>query len=328
LKKVVGIVMALLLSFVIFPEFSLPAVRRLSGPPPAETGGEPETEPETEESDQREAVLYFQFGETDYLGAARTQIDLRQEETVATTIVRRLIEGPGIRYDRLHGLFPEGTQLISAVSDGTTVFVTLNRAFLDRPDGAPLSWEDSEIWQAEAARRRTMAMQSIVLSLTENAETQRVQLYVADADDEIGQRLQMAWFDPSVTDPQVYLGACGRDERICLSVHNTMQAVLKAWKQHDWSTLALFLNRRSGGVLDAEAVGEKMETLGIELLDYTLSEGVVSLDGSRATIVLSGTIQSSAGEVLDFARESCLLIREDDNWTIESTTLDRIMVRD
>jgi hypothetical protein len=32
--------------------------------------------------------------------------------------------------------------------------------------------------------------------------------------------------------------------------------------------------------------------------------------------------------VLDFARESCLLIREDDNWTIESTTLDRIMVRD
>ncbi len=286
------------------------------------------TETEKDDSDQKDAVLYFRFGETDYLGAARTKIDLRQEETVATTIVRRLIEGPGIRYDRLHGLFPEGTKLISAVSDGSTVFVTLNRAFLDRPDGAPFNWEDSEFWQTEAARRRTMAMQSIVLSLTENAESQRVQLYVADADDEIGQRLQMAWFDPAVTDPQIYLGACGRDERICLSAHNAMQAVMTAWKQHDWASLSIFLNRRSGGILDEEAVGEKMETLGIELLDYTLSEGVVSLDGSRATIVLDGTIQSSVGEVLNFSRESCLLIREDDNWTIESTTLDRIMVRD
>ncbi|MBQ9008998.1 MAG: GerMN domain-containing protein, partial [Clostridia bacterium] len=251
MKTGICLITLLVLCLMVFPDVDL---RQVSALPEASLS--PATGPETdaEDGELKDAVLYFRFGETSLLGAARTQIDLRQEETVATTIVRRLIEGPGIHYDRLHGLFPEGTRLISAVSDGSTVFVTLNQAFLGRPDGAPLNWEDSEVWEAEAARRRTMAMQSIVLSLTENAESQRVQLYVADADDEIGQRLQLAWFDPTVTDPQIYLGACSRDERICLSAHNAMEAILMAWKQHDWATLSLFLNRKSGGILDEEAV--------------------------------------------------------------------------
>ena len=276
----------------------------------------------------RDAVLYYRFGDTAYLGTAKTEIDLRREETIATTIVERLIEGPKIGYDRLNGLFPRGTRLISAVSDGTTVFVTLNHAFLDSPDGAPQDWEDSEGWQREAALRRTMALQSIVLSLTENADVQRVQLYIAEMDDEIGQRLQMAWFDPDISDPQVYLGACGRDERICLSAHNAMKAILTAWQQNDWKTLALFLNRGANSIHEEEALSEKMEALGVELLSFTVSEGVVSLDGSKATIVLDGTIRSAAGEVLSLNRESCLLIREADNWTIEPATLDRLMVRD
>lgn len=309
----------------VSPERIIHALSRQMSNGTAET---PQDDLQPDGNEIRDAVLYYRFGETAYLGMEKTEIDLRREETIATTIVERLIEGPTIGYDRLTGLFPTGTRLISAVSDGTTVYVTLNHAFLDRPDGAPLDWEDSDNWRREAALRRTMALQSIVLSLTEYADAQRVQLFVAEMDDEIGQRLQMGWFDPDITDLQVYLGACGRDERICLSAHNTLRGIMTAWQQHDWRSMALFLNREADGIHEEEALSEKMEALGVELLEFTVSEGVVSLDGSRATLVLDGTIQSAAGEILPLTRESCLLIRENDNWTIEPATLDRLMVRD
>lgn len=92
---------------------------------------------EGSEAGQMGVTLYFRYADTQLLGAERASLDIRREETVATLLVEKLIAGPGVAHDRLSGLFPQGTRLISATAEGETAFITLSSGFLGKPDGAP-----------------------------------------------------------------------------------------------------------------------------------------------------------------------------------------------
>ena len=142
-----------------------------------------------QESNLIDVTLYVRYGDTNLLGAVGAQLDMRREETVAQSIVEALLVGPDAAHDRLSGGFPQGTEVISVQSEGDTAYVTLNRAFLGIPNGAPADWEDLDAWQTEATLRRRLAYESIVLALTEDGRFQRVQLYVAGGDDELPQRI-------------------------------------------------------------------------------------------------------------------------------------------
>ena len=98
-------------------------------------------------TDMLDVTLYFRFADTGLLGAQQAQLDIRREETVATSIVQRLIEGPDIAHEHLSGVFPQGTRVISVTGEGAIAFVTLSGSFLGRPDGAPADWEDLPEWQ-------------------------------------------------------------------------------------------------------------------------------------------------------------------------------------
>lgn len=282
-----------------------------------------------EKSDLLPATLYYRFGDTALLGAQRVELDLKREETIATRIVQHLVDGPDIARDRLSGVFPQGTQVISVTGEERTAFVTLSEAFLGKPDGAPADWEDIAGWQEEAALRRRLAVQSIVLSLTEDGRYQRVQLYIADNDDDIPRRIPMAWFDPSVTDPTLVLAASPRDEKIMLTPNRAMTMILEAWKARDTETLYTLLAPRDGELLPAPGVFEaELGEMDVSLLSYETSQGTVSYDGQVATMVLDAVIRSAAGGDAQIVRESVPLVRWQDNWAIEMDTLRSLMIRD
>lgn len=282
-----------------------------------------------QKSDLLDVTLYYRFGQTGLLGAQRVELDLRREETIAKRIVQQLVEGPDISHDRLAGVFPQGTQVISVTGEGRTAFVTLSEAFLGKPDGAPADWEDYALWQEEAALRRRLAVQSLVLSLTEDGRYQRVQLYIADNDDDLPRRIAMAWFDPSVTDPTLVLAASPRDEKIMLTPHRAMTMILDAWQKRDFDTLYLLLAPESGESMLAlgEFVAE-MNEIDISLLEYETTQGTVSYDGQIATLVLDARIRSTEGGDAQIVRESVPLVRWKDNWAIEMDTLRSLMIRD
>ncbi|MBQ4608136.1 MAG: GerMN domain-containing protein [Clostridia bacterium] len=274
-------------------------------------------------------TLYYRYGDTSVLGAQQAQLDIRREETVASSIVQRLVDGPSISHERLSGVFPQGTRVISVRGDGTTAFVTLSRGFLGRPDGAPADWEDLPQWQEEAALRRLLAAQSIVLSLTEDARYQRVQLFIADGDDDIPERIPLAYFDPQVADPALVLAASARDERMLLTPRDALEAVLSAWQARDWAAAYAYLGDEQGALLPALSVFEaEMNELDITLLDFDVSEGTVSFDGQRATLVLNAEIRSIEGGDAQIVRESVPLARIEDNWAIAPDTLRSLMIRD
>lgn len=302
-----------------------------------QTDGQPEQEAPTfeqqlgveQDRSVMDVTLYFRFADTGVLGAATAQLDMRREETVASSLVQRLIDGPDIAHDRLSGVFPQGTQLLSVTGDGATAFVTLNRAFLGKPDGAPSDWEDLAVWQEEAALRRRLAVQSIVLALTEEGRYQRVQLYVADNDDDVPERIPMYWFDPSSGDASMMLAACPRDESVLLTPRLAMDMILSAWKAQDWQALYPLLARTQEDEMPTLSVFEsQMYGLGVSLLDYTVSDGTVSTDGQSATIVLDASIRSEEGGDALIERESVPLVRDADNWAIRLPTLMSLMIRE
>ena len=280
-------------------------------------------------TDLLDVTLYFRFADTGVLGAQRAQLDIRREETVATSIVQQLIEGPDISHENLTGLFPQGTELISVSGDGATAFVTLSRGFLGKPDGAPTDWEDLTQWQEEAALRRRLAVQSIALALTEDARYQRVQLYIADNDDEIPQRIAMAWMDTSVTDPTLVLAACPRDESAMLTPERALDMLMDAWQRQDWAAMYLLMADTQDDPLSTPGEFEaKMEERDISLLEYSLTNGTVSFDGQTAMLVLDAAIRSREGGDAQIVRETVPLVRVQDNWAMRENTLESLMIRD
>ncbi len=276
-----------------------------------------------------DVTLYYRFGDTGVLGAASAQLDMRREETVASSIVQQLIDGPGVAHERLSSVFPQGTELISVTGEGTTAYVTLSRGFLGKPDGAPSDWEDLAVWQEEAALRRRLAVQSIVLALTEDGRYQRVQIYVADNDDDVPERIPMVWFDTSATDLTMMLAACPRDEEALLTPRRAMEMILRAWKEQDWAALYPLLARTTDEETPTLTAFEaQMRETGVSLLTYSVTQGTVGLDGQTATIVLDASIRSEDGGDALLVRESVPLERDADNWAIRLSTLMSLMIRE
>lgn len=279
--------------------------------------------------DMLDVTLYYRFEKTKLLGAQRAQLDIRREETVATSIVQRLVNGPDVSHEKLAGVFPPGTEVISVTGEDTTAFVTLSMDFLGRPEGAPPDWEDSRVWQEEATLRRKMAVQSIVLALTEGGRYQRVQMYVAQSDDDIPQRIPMAYFDLSTEDASLVLAASPRDEAAMLTPYHAMEMILDAWKAKDYPMLYTLLAPSQEEEMPTLSIFEaEMKKRDISLLSYAASEGTVSLDGKTATVVVDAQIRSSEGGDAQIIRESVPLIRVDDNWAIAENTLLSLMIRD
>lgn len=280
-------------------------------------------------ADMLDVTLYFRFAQTDVLGAQRAQLNIRREETIAYAIVEKLLEGPGTAYAQLSSVFPQETQVVSVSGEGRTAFVTLSKEFLGRPDGAPADWEDIPLWQEEAALRRRLAMQSLVLALTDGGRYQRVQLYVADGDDEIPQRVPMAWFDTTQQDAALLLAACARDEAALLTPKRAMEMILGAWQAQDWEMLYALTSADENGRLPAPTAFEaQMRETDVSLLDFAVTDGAVSFDGQTATLVVSASLRSTLGGDAQIERETVVLERSMDNWTIALSTLRSLMIRE
>lgn len=279
-------------------------------------------------SDMLDVTLYYRCAGTQLLSAQRAQLDIRREETIATSIVRRLIDGPQSTSGALEGVFPQGTTLVSAMAEGTTVHVTLSRQFLGKPDGAPTDWEDLTSWQEEARSRRMLAVQSLVLALTEDGRYQRVQVYVADHDDDVPERIPMAYFSDDASAAGMVLAACSRDESFLLTPQRVLLRALACWQQREYAMLYAMLVSDREPLPTLAAFEAKMKELDVSLLDYEVTTGSVSYDGKRATLVLDAHIRTPDGGDATLSREAVALRRDEENWVMTYDTLLSLMVRD
>ena len=240
-------------------------------------------------------ALFFRYMDEPYLAAEARTVTQRPSQPWENTLISALLSGPETHSTRLNALFPQGTRLIATAREGRTLFVTLSSEIMNAYSDEPVHWQDDAYWSAEVPRRRQLCMQSLVATVTENSDVDRVQVLVAQADASgSSYRLPQSYF--KTTDIESPAPLLTRDGAVLLTPENTMQRIASAWLQQDWAALYSYLRSESSEALparmDYRAFVSTMEALP-RLTACTVSSGSVSFDGAQATFSLTAT---AAGE--------------------------------
>ena len=112
----------------------------------------PEAQAPASLSVKETAVLYFRYMNEPYLASEIRQVTHSPSKPFELSLLTELISGPGSHSSDLTALFPPGTRVLSTVSQGRTLFVTLSREIMDAyPDDASVSG-------AERRLRRRLCM--------------------------------------------------------------------------------------------------------------------------------------------------------------------------
>ena len=267
----------------------------------------PEAQAPASLSVKETAVLYFRYMDEPYLASEIRQVTHSPSKPFELSLLTELISGPGSHSSDLTALFPPGTRVLSTVSQGRTLFVTLSREIMDAyPDDASVS-------DAERRLRRRLCMQSLVATVTENCGVDRVQILVEQEESGgASLRLQARYFLEE--DASGLVGPLTREEALLLTPPNTARVLLSLWQDRDWQRLYLYIARRDPDT-GAERAGYRdfvtaMENLPM-LADFSVEGG--SVNDERATLTLSASVLEE-GRLL--SREGCVLrlCREDGLW--------------
>ncbi|MHC1785952.1 MAG: GerMN domain-containing protein [Christensenellales bacterium] len=236
-------------------------------------------------------TLYFRYGSSASLGREQRLLAVPANGSYELALVQALVEGPGSLSVHLSPLFPPGTQALSAVSEGGTLFVTFNETLMGQyPDEALLT---NQVYRAGEGRlRRRLAMAALVNTLTETGLFRAVQVlvrgetYVASS-----MRLSMRYY---LEDSDLLPDPLVRQESCIQSPRSAVQTLMEAWQTADWSACYPLLISGTSP-LPSQHELSSLAQAAPKLLDYQLTAGTVSLDGASAIVCVSCTILRANG---------------------------------
>ena len=262
--------------------------------------------------EEKPAALYYRYQDSPFLASEQRMVVVQRNESMEKAIVRTLISGP--LNAELTPLFPAGSEVISTATQGRTLFVTMNEAFLGRYADEPGDIS-SGVWKTEGPLRRQLCLDSLAATLTEAGLCDRVQVLVQR--DNSGQaesmRLQAGFLDRSgKTD---LLPPLARSEQTLLTPHNTADCVLGAWLSQDWDGLTLYFVHAP----DEQSAFDDFGVSGV-LLSYKLSSGSVAFDGQSAMLTVDLTLRGETGDVM-LTGYPMRLIREEGLWKMDYDAL-------
>ena len=273
------------------------------------------------QTDRVRVTLYFRHGTSGYLGQEAYEISVPRDSTLEKAIVSALVDGPDGRHSELTNVFPEGTRVLKTQRDGDTVSVTLSHHFLQAPSGAPEKWQEDAYWAQEVPLRRRLALEAIVLSLTEDARCRSVQLLIAHDDTNTsGERVTKGLFYPEAMDAHTLLEPQTRNESNIFTPKNAMTAALLLWQAKDFNALYAMLGENPYTEdVRTPTQGEFVQEMAdgaCSLLAFNVAGGSVSPEGVRATVTMDLQCTDAQGKRIRIDDMPISLYRENDNWKI------------
>lgn len=261
----------------------------------------------------RMATLYFRAaGNSRWLEREQRLIPVAHSESFEKALVQALLDGPS-QGMKLTPLFPQGTEVLSVISEKHLLFVTLNeRLMANYPDEAA-NIHIPDFRSGEGRLRRELAMGSLVNTLTESGEYAQVQVLVRAETTLTGSlRLSSRYYlydNDSLPDPLT------RQESLIMLPGYAAEQVMALWQRRDWTVL---MERLAQGPSEAAAQSAFTQTLEDSpvILEYVVSPGVPSPDGSYATASVSLQYQAMGGPEKSIENWPLLLSRGAGAWDV------------
>ena len=242
---------------------------------------------------QLEAVLYFRYGDTEWLAGEERQLDIRKDETAEMALIQALIAGPGAARAALSPLFPTGTEVLAVSRQGDTLFVTFNEALLSRYPDEPGDLT-REPWKTESPLRRRLCMDALANTLTEAGLCSQIQVLVyREKMQGNSMRLTNGYYEGTRDDAIV--PPLTRREDVILTHHNTAERLLIAWMGEDFDTLYSLLSSTDK---PTEQTALSDFSAAKVLNGYQLSPGSVSPDGQSAVLTCELTLRGTGGDTV------------------------------
>ncbi len=271
------------------------------------------------------ATLYFRYARTEFLAPEERSVAVPRNESPERALVQALLDGPSLGRGYLSALFPPGTELLSAVCQGETVFVTFSEGFLGRYSNEPGDTA-AEPWRTEGPLRRQLCLDALAATLTEAGLCSQVQVMVyRGLDNTSPMRLQAGFLDRSKD--ETLLPPITRNEERLLTAHNTAELLLKAWMSQDWEALYSLTARGGASAQLGEQNAVEAFSSANALTAYSLSPGSVSLNGQTAVICADLALRGNGADRL-IRSYPLHLIREGGLWRMAYDPLMRMLNQD
>ena len=234
----------------------------------------PDIDTEAGVAKDREVTLYYRLADEPALVPVVQTISVRSSEYAEFAVLRKLLEG-------LQSAIPEGTRLVSAYRDGSILYVTLSREFIDN------AGQQNDQEERQIARR--LSVYAVVNSLCgiPNASFSTVQIRVDlnGTGEGVGVSPSLLGFSDVGVGTQ-WLEPMGFEQSVVVTPQLTAELLLAHLAADEYAAAyPLFAESETGGLQkpDYATVETQMKTLGT-IDDFTIRSAQEEENGRSAEV--------------------------------------------
>ncbi len=260
---------------------------------------------------QRQAVLYFRFYRTPYLGREERTIVYDPATSFEKALAQALVAGPSSVYPHLKPLFPEGTRVLAAQGQGSVLFVTFNEnlmhAYPDESNPFMAGYREGE-----GLMRRELAMAALSLAVTENTDYAYVQpLVMGNVSTATSLRLSERYY---LREGSALPAPLTRAEDKALTPISAAGLLFSAWEKQSVADMRAYMTGEAAAL-------EKLPVLS----SFTLSGGSVSMDGQSAMVLATVSLEIAGGHAYGIALWPLRLKMVQGVWLVDAASFGAMM---
>ncbi len=264
--------------------------------------------------EMQSVTLYFPVTGESYLSSYTTTVDVHSEagDTLTEALMRALIKGPeqGVSLDPV---FSENLKRVSMHQSNDTLTIVLSKEMLALGENT-----------SDSALKKQLTLYSIVNTMTGEGEISRVQILI-DMDGtghaEAPTRQQMGLPD---TDEGRALGPLGFSNAWLLTPAAAAQTVLDAGMEKDAPRMIRMLSS-SVLALDEQALENKLQTASVLIVDYYVTNTMLSADNSQATVYVDITYELLDRTIEQVFNQAITLKRERGTWKVDYLSVESLL---